>query len=231
MQRVSHVLCNFLEEKNAVGAPGGNCIKIGLPGKLILIPSDAICLAPEREKRPHSPVPAIQPVCPYPALNLLRPLVEYFQENRSSGKPFLLVRISFPGRPIFIQFVNSSLNGKVPLSLSRQQIDLPLIGHVHTGLPDHELLPLRVELGLQLLGLGRRGPQRGRPPRGGVAPQSDDDHPLQPRPGWQFNMIIKSPKGQTRYKRCRLYTKQACVTQKCSKYDQNKQSDWSDFIG
>ena len=45
--------------------PGGNCIKIGLPGKSILR--------------------------------------DYFQENRTSRRPFLLQRISFPGRPIFIQ--------------------------------------------------------------------------------------------------------------------------------
>ena len=42
-----------------------NCIKKGLPGKLILR--------------------------------------FYFQENRTSRRPFLLLRISFPGRPIFIQ--------------------------------------------------------------------------------------------------------------------------------
>ena len=47
--------------------PEGNCIKIGLPGKLI--PRD------------------------------------YFQENRTSRRPFPLLRISFPGRPIFIQLV------------------------------------------------------------------------------------------------------------------------------
>ena len=49
----------------ASGGPGGNCIKIGLPGKLIL--------------------------------------GDYFQENRTSRRPFLLLRIRFPGRPIFIQ--------------------------------------------------------------------------------------------------------------------------------
>ena len=47
--------------------PGGNCIKIGLPGKLIL--------------------------------------GYYFQENMTSRRPFLLLRISFPGRPIIIQFI------------------------------------------------------------------------------------------------------------------------------
>ena len=30
-------------------------------------------------------------------------LGDYFQENRTSRRPFLLLRISFPGRPIFIQ--------------------------------------------------------------------------------------------------------------------------------
>ena len=29
----------------------------------------------------------------------------YFQENRTSRRPFLLLRISFPGKPIFIQLV------------------------------------------------------------------------------------------------------------------------------
>ena len=47
--------------------PGGNCIKIGLPGKSIL--------------------------------------GDYFQENRTSRRTFLLLRISFPGRTIFIQFI------------------------------------------------------------------------------------------------------------------------------
>ena len=51
--------------------PGGNCIKIGLPGKSILR--------------------------------------DYFQENMTSRRPFLLQRISFPGRPIFIQFVPALL--------------------------------------------------------------------------------------------------------------------------
>ena len=32
-------------------------------------------------------------------------LGDYFQENRTSPRPFLLLRISFPGRPIFIQFI------------------------------------------------------------------------------------------------------------------------------
>ena len=32
-------------------------------------------------------------------------LGDYFQEIRTSGRPFLLLRISFLGRPIFIQFI------------------------------------------------------------------------------------------------------------------------------
>ena len=32
-------------------------------------------------------------------------LGDYFQENRTSRRPFLLLRINFPGRPIFIQLV------------------------------------------------------------------------------------------------------------------------------
>ena len=32
-------------------------------------------------------------------------LGDYFQENRTSRRPFLLLRISFPGRPILIQLV------------------------------------------------------------------------------------------------------------------------------
>ena len=37
-----------------------------------------------------------------PGKSILR---DYFQENRTSQRPFLLLRISFPGRPIVIQFV------------------------------------------------------------------------------------------------------------------------------
>ena len=35
----------------------------------------------------------------------------YFQENGTSRRPFLLLRISFPGRPIFIQFVPGGVVG------------------------------------------------------------------------------------------------------------------------
>ena len=35
-------------------------------------------------------------------------LGDYFQENRTSQRPVLLLRISFPGRPIFIQLVPGS---------------------------------------------------------------------------------------------------------------------------
>ena len=56
----------FETMKDVIGAyPGMNCIKIDLPGKLILR--------------------------------------DYLQENRTSQRPFLLLRIDFPGRPIVIQ--------------------------------------------------------------------------------------------------------------------------------
>ena len=50
-----------------VADAGGNCIKLGLPGKSIL--------------------------------------GDYFHENRTSRRPFLLLRISFPGGPINIQII------------------------------------------------------------------------------------------------------------------------------
>ena len=36
---------------------------------------------------------------------------DYLQENRTSRRPFLLLRISFPGRPLFIQFIPDPLSG------------------------------------------------------------------------------------------------------------------------
>ena len=36
-------------------------------------------------------------------------LRDYFQENRTSRRPFLLLRISFPGRAIFIQFIPAAM--------------------------------------------------------------------------------------------------------------------------
>ena len=54
-----------MAEADQSNRSGGNCIKIGLPGKSILR--------------------------------------DYFQENGTSRRHFLLLRISFPGRPIFIQ--------------------------------------------------------------------------------------------------------------------------------
>ena len=57
------------------GVPGGNCIKIGLPGKSIF--------------------------------------GYYIQENMTSRRPFLSLRISFPGRPIFIQSVPAHVTGEL----------------------------------------------------------------------------------------------------------------------
>ena len=51
--------------------PGANCIKIGLPGKLIL--------------------------------------KDYFTENRTSRRPFLLLRIRLPGRPTRSMFYKGHL--------------------------------------------------------------------------------------------------------------------------
>ena len=55
------------EEGAGQPRPGGNCIKMSLPGKLFL--------------------------------------GDYFQENRTSWRHFLSLRIRFPGRYIFIQFI------------------------------------------------------------------------------------------------------------------------------
>ena len=69
--------------------PGGNCIKIGLPGKSIL--------------------------------------GYYFQENRTPRRPFLLLKISFPGRPIFIQFIPVLREGDVGLYPGDPPLDSDLV--------------------------------------------------------------------------------------------------------
>ena len=51
----------------------------------------------------------------FPGKSILR---DYFQENRTSPRPSLLLRICFPGRPIFIQFVPDQLVLKDNLSLN-----------------------------------------------------------------------------------------------------------------
>ena len=50
----------------------------------------------------------------------------YFQENRTSRRPFLLLRISFPGRPIFIQFIPDCLTDLGELLVSGPYGDAPL---------------------------------------------------------------------------------------------------------
>ena len=72
-----------LREVDKVHGPGGNCIKIGLPGKLILR--------------------------------------DYFQENR---RPFLLLRISFPGRPILYNLSLSSSRTATLSSKSTRTLSL-----------------------------------------------------------------------------------------------------------
>ena len=73
-----------------------NCIKIGLPGKLIIR--------------------------------------DYFQENMTSQRPFLLLRISFPGRPIFIQLppeveAEAEPDGGLELEGRRDPVRQPRQGH------------------------------------------------------------------------------------------------------
>ena len=72
----------------------------------------------------------------------------------------------------FVQF-----SEEMPIvHLSRCELDLPLVGHVDAGLPDHQLPPLGVELGLQLARLGRRRPQRGLARLLAAAFEANDDH-------------------------------------------------------
>ena len=56
-------------------------------------------------------------------------LVEYFQEIRTSRRPFLLLRISFPARPIFIQLPPGHERGQLSVLLFRRDGRL----HATTG--------------------------------------------------------------------------------------------------
>ena len=103
--------------------------------------------------------------------------VQYSEENANEMMP------EWPS-PLFIRF-------RVPLFLSRQ-VDLPLVGHVHTGLPDHELLPLGIELGLQLLLLRRWSLQCCHARRRGVALQPNDDDLA-----WMISIRYDNPKLKT----------------------------------
>ena len=47
-----------------------------------------------------------------PGKSILR---DYFQEKRTSRRPFLFLRISFPGKPISIQFVPGGNGIKIGL--------------------------------------------------------------------------------------------------------------------
>ena len=66
-------------------------------------------------------------------------LRDYFQENMTSQRPFLLLRISFPGRPIFIQFIPE---GELLLDDGRhlllQPLQLPQLHEV--GLSQREVV-------------------------------------------------------------------------------------------
>ena len=102
---LAHLLVEALDEVCDVSAeflvePGGNCIKIGLPGKLIL--------------------------------------GDNFQENMTSRRPFILLRTTFPGRPIYIKFL------PVPLGDLRDLRRQPLDG----GLRREELVGGAVRVSL-----------------------------------------------------------------------------------
>ena len=99
-----------------------------------------------------------------------------------SPSPFFLTRKVFLTRVCkqrvsqrFVQFFSEEMP-IVPLS--RCELDLPLVGHVDAGLPDHQLPPLGVELGLQLALLRRRRPQRGLARLLAAAFETDDNYLL-----------------------------------------------------
>ena len=88
-----------------VNCTGTTCIKIGLPGKLIL--------------------------------------GDYFQENMTPRRPLLLLRISFPGRPIFIQLHpgNSSAT-YAPYSLTGSSLHSKTGSQYYTSSKFRSALPL-----------------------------------------------------------------------------------------
>ena len=75
-------------------------------------------------------------------------LRDYFQENRISQRPFLLLKISFPGRPIFIQFIPEHVDDEVECRVDGE----------HQVRDGHDPLDARVLLGAPRVAhaLGRR---------------------------------------------------------------------------
>ena len=120
-------------------AAGGDCIKVGLPGKSVL--------------------------------------GDYFQENKTSRRPFLLLMIDFPSRPIFIQFVpggNGYSRDARSKSLCWRFWSCSLGRRRRTS--SHQLIP------------APRHRWSGDSPRGFWTSTPA---------GWQFNRIKKSPKEQS----------------------------------
>ena len=66
-----------------------------------------------------------------PGKSILR---DYFQENRIPRRPFLLLRIRFPGRPILIQFFPVCIASPVELC---PHVEVEELGHPGERAPHH----------------------------------------------------------------------------------------------
>ena len=66
-----------------------------------------------------------------PGKSILR---DYFQENRIPRRPFLLLRIRFPGRPIFIQFFPVCIASPVELCA---HVEVEELSHPGERAPHH----------------------------------------------------------------------------------------------
>ena len=72
---------------------------------------------------------------------------DYFQENRTSRRPYLLLRISFPGRPVSIQFIPGVLHAAVGEARREDEdvVDAPDVGAAQVlGSLQHGLLLRKV---------------------------------------------------------------------------------------
>ena len=75
-----------------------------------------------------------------PGKSILR---DYFQENRTSRRPFLLLRISFPGRPIFIQLPPGGRSVPAGSAAARGSAQSPGGNCMKIGLPGKLILSKR----------------------------------------------------------------------------------------
>ena len=143
-------------QPRAAWRAGGNCIKLGLPGKSILkdyFQENRTSLRPYlllRISFPGRPI-FIQFI---PGGNIIKIglpgksiLGDYFQENRTSRRPYLLLRISFPGRPVSIQFIPGVLHAAVGEARREDEdvVDAPDVGAAQVlGSLQHGLLLRKV---------------------------------------------------------------------------------------